>query len=74
MEDGEPTAILTGSSVATTVVAAAAAVVWHHRPELRRAEVMELLRRSGGSLERDAERPTPRRVAGAGSVSRKARS
>jgi len=54
-EDGSSPSILTGSSVATSVVAAAAAVVWHHRPELSRVEVMELVWSSGEPLERRAD-------------------
>jgi hypothetical protein len=45
-----PPAILTGSSVATTVVAATAAAVWAERPDLDRAQLMDLLERSGTLL------------------------
>jgi hypothetical protein len=41
--NGEATAILTGSSVATAVVSSVAAVVWSLRPELQPAEVMRLI-------------------------------
>jgi hypothetical protein len=45
--DGQPTAILTGSSVSTAVVSSIAAVIWHLRPELRPDQVMRLIDRSG---------------------------
>jgi hypothetical protein len=47
---GEPTAMLTGTSVSAAVTASIAAVVWHLRPELRPAQVMKLLARSGDEL------------------------
>jgi hypothetical protein len=46
-QGGEPTAILTGSSVSTAVVSSIAAVVWHLRPELRPDQVMRLIDHSG---------------------------
>lgn len=54
-EPGEPTPILTGSSVAAVVVSAAAAAVAHHRPELSPAEVMELVAGSSEPLDRRAD-------------------
>ena len=51
----EPTAILTGSSVAAAVTSAIAAVVWHYRPDLKAEQVMELLQRSGNRLEPSAD-------------------
>lgn len=62
-DQGEPSAILTGTSVSTTVIAATAAAVWHRRPELARAELMELLYETGEALGRDADfyRGSPRR-------------
>jgi hypothetical protein len=48
--NGEPTAILTGSSVSTAVVSSVAAVVWSLRPELQPAEVMRLIDESAEPL------------------------
>ena len=45
-----PTAMYTGSSVSAAVVSSIAATVWQLRPELRTAEVMELISRSGKKL------------------------
>lgn len=52
---GQPTASLTGSSVAAAVVSSTAAVVWHFRPDLDPAGVMDLLRDSGNRLDRSAD-------------------
>ena len=63
--------ILTGSSVSTTVVTATAAAVWAERPDLSRAELMDLLERSGTELpdgrradfpQRSKEAPEVRRI------------
>ena len=52
---GSPTAVLTGSSVATLVVSSAAALVWHHLPTLRADEVMDHLYQAGDDLGRSPE-------------------
>lgn len=52
---GSPTAVLTGSSVATLVVSSAAALVWHHLPALRGDEVMAHVYQSGDDLRRPPE-------------------
>lgn len=54
-EDERLAEFFTGSSVSTAVVSAAAASVWHHRPELGRSELMQLLHRSGRTLQRAAD-------------------
>ncbi len=54
---GRPTAIYTGTSVATAVVSATAAVVWHHNPELSRHQLMERLYENGVSLQRPPADP-----------------
>lgn len=46
-DDDQPTARLTGTSVAAIVVSATAAAVWHHSPELTRAQVMDVIWESG---------------------------
>lgn len=46
----EPTAMYTGTSVSAAVTSSIAAVVWHLRPELRPAQVMRLVVRSGDRL------------------------
>ncbi len=46
----QPTAPLTGTSVATVVVSSAAAVVWHLHPEMTAKQVMTLLYDSGVTL------------------------
>ncbi len=48
----QPTATLTGTSVATAVVSTTAAAVWSHRPGLEPAEVMRILSKSGDLLPR----------------------
>ena len=48
-------AVYTGSSVSTVVVSAAAALIWRLRPELKPAEVMGLIDRSGERQEAQAE-------------------
>lgn len=53
--DGEPTAMFTGTSVSAAVTSSIAAVVWHLRPELRPAQVMRLLARSGDVLDTQAD-------------------
>lgn len=53
--DGDPTAMFTGTSVSAAVTSSIAAVVWHLRPELRPAQVMRLLARSGDVLGSRAE-------------------
>jgi subtilase family protein len=47
-----PTAVLTGSSVATAVVSSIAAVVWDSFPDLSPSEVMDILDASGDELKR----------------------
>lgn len=47
-----PTAVLTGSSVASLVVSSAAALVWHHLPRLRADQVMEYVYQSADDLGR----------------------
>jgi hypothetical protein len=49
------TAVYTGTSVATAVVSSVAAVIWHLRPELRPAEVMEIIDRSSVPQEARAD-------------------
>jgi len=49
---GDPTALLTGSSVATLVTSAAAAAVWHHGPALRADQVMAIVHDAGDDLGR----------------------
>ena len=46
---------LTGTSVAAAVVSATAAVLWHHWPHLARAEVMDLIDRTGQPIGKTAE-------------------
>lgn len=46
-----PTAMYTGTSVSAAVTSSIAAVVWHLRPELRPAQLMRLLARSGDELD-----------------------
>lgn len=46
----DPTAIYTGTSVSAAVASSIAAAVWHLRPELRPAQVMRLMLRSGDKL------------------------
>lgn len=53
-DGGQPTAILTGTSVGAMVVSSTAAAVWSLRPELSRAQLMELIERSGEPLGRAA--------------------
>jgi hypothetical protein len=48
----EPTATLTGSSVASAVVSTVASVVWSYRPGLNPAAVMQLLSSAGEDLHR----------------------
>ncbi len=47
LDPREPTAVYTGSSVATAVVSSIAAVVWKTRPRLDAHELMEILDASG---------------------------
>jgi hypothetical protein len=58
-ERGQPTATLTGTSVAAAVVSTAAALVWQYRPELNAAEVMHLLSQSGDILPRSPNFSAP---------------
>ncbi len=61
----------TGTSVGTAVISTTASVVWHHWPYLTRAELMDLLYRSGEPIARAAdfhhgsfgERPEASRIA-----------
>lgn len=48
---GRSTWLFSGSSVATAVVSATAALVWDSFPDLSRRQVMEILDRSGDSLD-----------------------
>jgi hypothetical protein len=50
LDPKKPTAMLTGSSVATAVVSSIAAIVWDTRPDLSSHEVMEKLYTSGDEL------------------------
>ncbi len=50
-----PAVYTTGTSVSTAVVSSIAAVVWHLRPELRPAQLMRLISRSGDLLARRAD-------------------
>ena len=60
-EPDQPTATLTGSSVAAAVVSATAALVWQYHPEMTAAQVMELLDRSGEDLAREPDFAAPAR-------------
>ena len=53
--NGSLTTIYTGTSVSTAVVSSIAAVIWNLRPDLRPAQVMELIDRSGDPLEARAD-------------------
>lgn len=54
-QPGQPTAILTGSSVAALLTSAAAAAVWSQLPALGPAQVMDLLYAAGDPLGRQAD-------------------
>jgi hypothetical protein len=51
----QPTAILTGSSVATAVASSIAAVVWSFHPKYKSWQVMDILDQSGDELKLDAD-------------------
>jgi hypothetical protein len=52
---GDPTTVITGSSVSTAVVSSIAAAVWSSFPELSSRQVMATLDASGDTLEREAD-------------------
>ena len=54
-DDGKPSLLQTGTSVAAAVTSAAAAVVWSYRPELSADEVMQVVYDGGAALDRPAE-------------------